>query len=97
MFSFLREDKSLWCITLSLTKDDDLKRIIHAKFSGKKFTTGDAYYAVHTKYERKKFGIIRNALVRLTKEGFLKYSIEVCGTPHYNSELKRKGAVYRIP
>lgn len=74
----------------------ELKEVILEKFSDKPFTCGDVYYSIESKYYSSKFGIIRNLLVKLTKEQFLHYKLEIRGYPHYNSEKKKLGAVYTL-
>lgn len=75
-------------------KIKQVKNIIQKNFINKKFTTGDIYYSVERNYDKSKFGTIRNIIVKLTKEKYLDYIIEVRGSPHYISEKKRKGATF---
>jgi len=77
-------------------KIDQIKKIIETNFDNKKFTCGDIYYTIETDYSKSKLGTIRNILVKLTKEGYLDYTIEMRGSPHYNSEHKKKGATYTL-
>lgn len=77
-------------------KINQVKNIIKKKFKEKKFTTGDIYYSIEIDYDKSKFGTIRNILVKLTREKYLSYVIEVRGSPHYNSEKKIKGATYTL-
>ncbi len=77
-------------------KINQVKDIIQKNFKNRKFTTGDIYYAFEEVYDKSKFGTIRNIVVRLTKEKFLDYTIEVRGSPHYYSENKKEGASYSI-
>lgn len=75
---------------------DNIKKIIHLKFNSKPFTCGDLYYSIEKEYNLSKFGTIRNVLVKLSQEGFVKYKIDLRGKPSYNSETKAKGAVYTL-
>lgn len=75
---------------------NQVKNIIEKKFKEKKFTTGDIYYSIEKNYDKSKLGTIRNILVKLTKEKYLSYVIEVRGSPHYNSEKKKIGATYTL-
>ncbi len=77
-------------------KLEQVKNVIEAKFKNKKFTTGDLYYAIESKYDKSRFCTIRNIAVKLTKDSFLDYIIEVRGSPHYDSETKVKGATFRL-
>lgn len=79
----------------NLTKED-IKKVIIQKYSNKRFTCGDIIYAIYPKCTQSILGTIRNNLVKLTKEGFLKYTIELRGVPHLDSEFKRRGAVFSI-
>lgn len=77
-------------------KINQVKDIIQKNFKNRKFTTGDIYYSIENNYDKSKFGAIRNIIVRLTKEKYLDYIIEVRGSPHFDSENKRKGASYSL-
>lgn len=77
-------------------KITQIKNIIKNKFYNKKFTCGDIYYSIEKEYNKSELGTIRNILVKLTKEGFLDYVIEMRGSPHYDSENKKKGATYTL-
>lgn len=77
-------------------KINQVKDIIQKNFKNTKFTTGDIYYSIEKIYDKSKFGAIRNIIVRLTKEKYLDYIIEVRGSPHFDSENKKKGASYSL-
>jgi len=77
-------------------KITQVKNAIKSKFKDKKFTTGDLYYAIESKYDKSKFCTIRNIAVKLTMKGFLDYIIEVRGSPHYDSETRVKGATFTL-
>ena len=77
-------------------KINQVKDIIQKNFKNRKFTTGDIYYSIEKSYDKSKFGTIRNIVVRLTKEKYLDYMIEVRGSPHFDSEKKKKGAIYTL-
>ena len=77
-------------------KINQVKDIIQKNFKNRKFTTGDIYYSIEKIYDKSKFGTIRNIVVRLTKERDLDYMIEVRGSPHFDSEKKKKGAIYTL-
>lgn len=77
-------------------KINQIKNIIETKFKNKKFTCGDIYYSIEKEYSKSKLGTVRNILVKLTKEKHLNYLIEMRGSPHYDSENKKKGATYTL-
>jgi hypothetical protein len=77
-------------------KINQVKDIIQKNFKNRKFTTGDIYYSIEKNYDKSKFGTIRNIIVSLSKEKYLDYIIEVRGSPHYDSEDKKKGASYSL-
>lgn len=73
-----------------------VKNIIIERFSNKKFTTGDILYSISNTFSNSLLGKVRMMLVNLTQEKFLEYKLELRGSPHYNSEKKRYGAVYQL-
>lgn len=77
-------------------KINQIKSIIETKFKNKKFTCGDIYYSIEKEYSKSKLWTIRNILVKLTKEKYLSYVIEIRGSPHYDSDNKKKGATYKL-
>jgi hypothetical protein len=80
-----------------LKTKEEIKKIILNKFQNSKFTCGDIIYSLTNNYTASIHGTVRNLLVTLTKEGFLQYTIEIRGTPTYNSKkLQTKGAVYQL-
>lgn len=79
----------------NITKEE-IKKLIKDKFSDTDFTIGDILYSIEKAFNRSKFGVIRNIIVALSKEEYLNYRIELRGSPKFNSERKRKGAVYSL-
>lgn len=75
---------------------EGMKEIIRRDFFNKKFTIGDIYYSIYSTFDKSKFGSIRNLIVKLSKQHFLNYTIEIRGKPHYDSKIKVKGAVYTL-
>ena len=80
----------------------DIYYSIEKSYDTSKFGTSFDIYinkvlkAIEKSYDTSKFGTIRNIIVQLTKEKYLDYIIEVRGSPHYNSENKKKGASYSL-
>jgi len=75
---------------------EDIKKHITQKYPKQKFTIGDIYYDFFESFNISLFGIIRNAIVKLSKMGFVEYKIVERGTPRSSSENKTKGAIYWI-
>lgn len=77
-------------------EQERIKKEIILHFSDKKFTTGDIYYSMNSKFSRSEFGKFFNALRHFTKTGFLRYSMKVRGSPTIDAPTKRRGAVYTL-
>ena len=75
---------------------EQIKDLILKNYSNREFTIGDVYYDFNDGFNKSIFGTVRNAVVKLSKEGFLDYRMAFRGVPRLNSENQIKGAIFKI-
>jgi len=75
---------------------EQVKDLIRKNYANREFTVGDIYYSFNNKFDLSIFGTVRNAIVKLSQQGFLNYYMAERGTPRLDSVTKMRGAIYKL-